>query len=632
MPWSTLVRLVSSRRGRGGGRSRGTTVFDRPALAFRRVVSLAVHGALIVAAFYLAFALRFDFDPPPAFFMWFLQSLPLVVVSKLSLIAWFRVEAGIWRYAGMRDLLLITKAVTFGSAIFAILDILLIGHGFPRSVVILDWVLSVALIGGPRLVLRAFHESRRRTTDSGRRAIIVGAGYAGERLLHEIQNSQSPSYTIAGFVDDDPRKRGRRLHDVEVLGAIDELPLLCQQFRVAVILVAIPSASREQQARIISACRESGAVYKTVPALEDLLLGRASISDVREVRSASLLGREPIRLDIQRLRGELCGKRVLVSGAAGSIGSELCRQLAGFEPELLILFDRAESPLHSIDLELRRAYPGVKLAVVIGDLLDKVRVEELFSRHAPEIVYHAAAYKHVPMMEDHPVEAIRNNVLGTEILAHVALGASVVKFALISTDKAVKPVSIMGMTKRVGEDLLLSLMHSGRTTFVSVRFGNVLGSEGSVVPLFKRQIADGGPVTVTDPEMSRYFMLPSEAAQLVLQAGSMGRGGEVFLLDMGQPVRIMDLAHNLIRLSGLEPGRDIAIEVIGLRPGERLSEELVTQQEKKLPSDHEKIFVVQSSPLDDIRFGKQLEELRSSVQERNTVRAVELLRVMAARE
>jgi FlaA1/EpsC-like NDP-sugar epimerase len=528
----------------------------------------------------------------------FLRTLPLLLLARMAVFAWFHLYEGLWRYVSMRDILAILKAVTLSSLIFMAGVLAVFGHGFPRSVFVLDWVLCLALVGGVRLAVRALRESSGRYgRGQGKRAFIIGAGDAGEMLLREMDRSLTLNYEVVGFIDDDPRKQGRRIHGIEVVGTVEELPALCWAKGVQELLIAIPSATPEQKRRILEGCRKSGVPFKSVPALSELLQGKARIGQLQEVRPEDLLGREPIRLDLDRLRDELQGRRILVTGAGGSIGSELCRQLAAFEPELLVLFERAESSLYFVQLELQSRHRNLQVVPVVGDILDRRKVEEVITAYAPEVIYHAAAYKHVPLMEAHPLEAIENNVFGTETVARAAMRGGVKKFVLISTDKAVRPVGVMGMTKRVAECLLLSL-DGGPTTFVAVRFGNVLGSDGSVLPLFRWQIAQGGPLTVTDPEATRYFMLLSEAAQLVLQAGAMGKGGEIFFLDMGEPIRILDLAENLIRLFGLEPGRDIPIQIIGLRPGERLREELVQEQEDLLPTEHDKVWMARNHRLD----------------------------------
>jgi FlaA1/EpsC-like NDP-sugar epimerase len=597
----------------------------------RRPVNVAVHVALVAAAYLLAFLLRFDFPLPAEQWNRFLQTLPLLLLARLAVFAWFHLYEGVWRYVSMRDILAILKAVTISSLIFLAGVLVFFGHGFPRSVFLLDWMLCLALVGGVRLAIRALRESSSKYRQaSGRRALIVGAGDAGEMLIREIARNLALTYTVVGFADDDPRKQRRRIHGIKVVGTVDQLPQVCREKDVEEILIAIPSATREQRRRVVELCRTSGAPFKTVPAINELLQGKARIGQLQEVTPEDLLGREAVRLDLDRLRKELQGKRILVTGAGGSIGSELCRQLASFEPEMLLLFERAESALYFIDLELRRAYPSLKVVPIVGDILNGSRVEEVIRAYAPDLLYHAAAYKHVPLMEEHALEGIANNVFGTEAVAVAARQGGLRKFVLISTDKAVKPVGIMGMTKRVAEGLL-QVYRDGPTTFVAVRFGNVLGSDGSVLPLFQWQIAQGGPVTVTDPEATRYFMLLSEAAQFVLQAGALGQGGEIFFLDMGEPVQILDLAQNLIRLAGLEPRKDIPIEVIGLRPGERLNEALVVDGEELLPTNHEKVFMVRNHPVDPAAFQRDLGALRRLVAIRDREGAVVQLRAMAAR-
>ncbi len=590
-----------------------------------------VHGALITLSYGLAFLLRFEFDPPPQYARLFLPTLPILLLTRLAVFARFHLFTAVWWYVSVRDLVAILKAVALSSALFVAGVLAIVGHGFPRSVFVLDTILCLMLVGGVRLALRAYREAGRQVQDAGtRRVLIVGAGDAGETLLREIGRNQSMNYAVVGFVDDDRRKAGRRIHGLEVLGSTRELPQLCRSRDIQEVLIAIPSATWEERRRILHLCRESGLPFKSVPALTDLLQGKAGIAQLQEVRPEDLLGREEVRLDAERIRGELSGRRVLVTGAAGSIGSELSRQIAAFEPRTLILLDRAESGLYFVDLDLRREYPSVEVVPVIGDIQDSGQVEEIIRSRAPDLVFHAAAYKHVPLMEEHPLEGITNNVFGTEMLVSAANRAGVKKFVLISTDKAVRPVSVMGMTKRLAESLLLAWTE-GPTTFVAVRFGNVLGSDGSVFPLFSRQMARGGPITVTDPEASRYFMLLSEAAQLVLQASAIGTGGEIFFLDMGEPVKILDLAHNLVRLSGLEPEKDIPIEVIGLRPGERLREELVTDTEDLLPTNHEKISMIRRRSFDPTRFLQDLEELRRYVVARDREKATAQLRSMAAK-
>jgi len=600
-------------------------------LPYRRSLILVTHVLLVAFAYFLAFLLRFEFSVPADGWEIFFTTLPVLVLIRASVFAWFHLYGGLWRYVSMYDIRGILKAVTLSSLLFVVVALGIFADGFPRSVLVLDWVLCLALVGGVRLGIRALRESAgRQSPASGKRALVVGGGDAGEILMREMGRNPTLNYEVVGFVDDDPRKQQRRIHGIEVVGTVDQLSALSQSHKVQEILIAVPSATGEQNRRIFQYCRESGIPFKTVPALPDLLRGAAKIGQLREVKPEDLLGRDAVQMDLGRLRAELQGKRILVTGAGGSIGAELCRQLAAFEPEMLLLFDRAESSLYFIDLEIRRAHPSLKVVPIVGDILDRQQVEEVIQTYAPAFLYHAAAYKHVPLMEEHPLRAIQNNVFGTEVVAAAARLGGVKKFVLISTDKAVQPVSIMGMTKRVAEDLLQTY-NGGSTSFVAVRFGNVLGSDGSVLPLFKWQIAAGGPITVTDPDATRYFMLLSEAAQLVIQAGAMGQCGEVFFLDMGAPIRILDMTQNLIRLSGLEPDRDISLELIGLRPGERLREELVREKEELITSEHKNIFMVKNHHFAVEAFRQDIEVLRRLVAARDREGAVTQIKAMASR-
>ncbi len=602
---------------------------ERFPLSWRPVIVLA-HVALVSLAYLLAFLLRFDFSLPAARWNLFLLTLPLLLVVRMAVFGWFHLYEGLWRYVSMWDIVTVLKAGTLGSLVFSGIILIFLRQGLPRSVLVLEWILCLALVGGVRLALRALRESRLQNgKPAGRRILMIGAGDAGEMLIREIERNTGLSYEVIGFVDDDPKKHGRRIHGIEVLGYIHQLSNVCKSQQVEEILFAIPSATEEQASHIIRHCQDSGIPFKTVPPLNALLQGKAGIGQLREVKPEDLLGRDPIRLDVKRLQLEIGENRILITGAAGCIGSELSRQVARFKPEMLLLFDRSESNLYFINQELQDLHPHLSIVPIVGDILDRKHIEEVIRIYGPQLIYHAAAYKHVPLMEEQPFEAINNNVFGTEELALAARHGGVKKFVLISTDKAVKPVGIMGMTKRMAEGIIQSC-NGGPTIFVTVRFGNVLGSDGSVLPLFRWQIAKGGPVTVTDPDATRYFMLISEAAQLVLQAGAMGKGGEIFFLDMGEPVRIGDLAENMIRLSGFEPGKEIPIEVIGLRPGERLSETLIMDGEELLPTEHGKVFMVENHRLDAAAFCQDFEFLRQLVVARDRDGAIAQLRFMAA--
>ncbi len=565
------------------------------------------HGAAVTTAYLLAVLLRYDFSVPTGEWSRFIETLLLLLAIRIPLFAFFRLYEGLWRYVSMRDILAILKAVTLSSLVFSAGVLVFFGHGFSRSVLVLDWVLCSALIGGMRLAFRAVRErSRNGQHLGGRRTLIVGAGDAGEMLVREIERNSALNYEVAGFVDDDPKKHGRRIHGVEVLGTIDQLPNLCVSREVQELLIAVPSATGAEMRRIIGACRAAKVEFKTIPSLGELMEGPFTLSKVRRVDITDLLRREPVRIDTEEVERFIRGKRVLVTGAGGSIGSELCRQAARFSPDALIMLDRAENGLFFVEMELRDKVPGMDLHPVIGDVTDQSRMGVIFEEHRPQVVFHAAAHKHVPLMEANKTEAVKNNVLGIMVVAKAAERAGAEHFVMVSTDKAVRPTSVMGATKRLAEMYVQALNARSETRFMTVRFGNVLASEGSVLQVFQRQIETGGPVTVTHPDMMRYFMTIPEASQLVLQAATQGKGGEIFVLDMGEPVRIVDLAKDLITLSGLEPEKDIEIKFTEPRPGEKLFEELLNPETRVLPTPHEKIMVAETDPVD-------LEELESDI-------------------
>jgi FlaA1/EpsC-like NDP-sugar epimerase len=581
---------------------------------YRRLLAIAAHMALFAVSYGMAFGLRFDFSLPDQQLKLLAFTLPVIVALRAGTFFVFRLYEGMWRYVSVRDVFEMAKAVTAGSALFALGTLLLGIRGMPRSVLMLDWILSLGASAGLRVAARMVLERRPANAADAierRRALVVGAGDVAEALLREIQRGALP-YTVLGLVTDDPVMRGRRLHGVSVLGGIDDIPALCERKNISEVVIASVNGSAGDRRVIATKCREANVQLRSVPALPELLQGRADIGQLLLVNDEELLGRSAIGTNVERLREELTGRRVLVTGAAGSIGSELARQIASFEPEVLVLFDRAESDLYITYVELCERFGDVKIEAVVGDILDVSRVKQVMDDYSPQLVYHAAAYKHVPLMEAHPFEAIKNNVLGTEIVARAAMDAGVSEFVLISTDKAVRPVGIMGMTKRVAEFVIRSLAGQG-TTFVAVRFGNVLGSNGSVLPLFQKQIASGLPVTVTDPDALRYFMLTSEAVELVLTAGALGHDGEVYVLHTGEPVRIGDLAENYIRLAGFEPEVEVPIRVTGLRPGERLREELWVEDELVVPGPHEKIKVVREVEFAPEGFLRSFDTLRALV-------------------
>jgi len=430
-----------------------------------------------------------------------------------------------------------------------------------------------------------------------KRVILVGAGDAGEMILRESQRRPQGGYRVVGFVDDNVEKINRDIHGVEILGPVNALPRITKEKYVDEIIITISSATREEMRRIIEVCRKTNLPYKTIPSLSDIVDGKISFDEIRKVEARDLLSREVVKLDLERISRYVSGKRVLITGAGGSIGSELCRQLTRFNPQLLILFGRGEFSIYNIERELREKYSSTEVITVIGNIRDEKRTRFVLGRYEPQVIFHTAAHKHVSLMEADPCEAVKNNVTGSRILMEAAEEYSVKQFVLISTDKAVSPASFMGASKRVAELLLQTIAGESKCRFSAVRFGNVLESRGSVIPLLKEQIEKGGPLMVTHPEISRYFMTTSEAAQLVIQAGAMGKGGEIFVLDMGSPIKIIDLARDLIRLSGFEPDKDIKIEITGLRPGEKLYEELVAKNERTQATWHEKILLIRPNQM-----------------------------------
>ena len=566
------------------------------ALRYRRLMVVTTHLVLVVASYWLAFVLRFDRMIPRAYWSLFVTTLWPLLIFRLGSFAFFRLYSGWWRYVGMRDMVALVKAMAISSALFtALLVFTGQAYQYPRSVIVIDAVLTLFFIGGVRFALRALRENRRPATGGPRlrRVVIIGAGDAGELLLREMHNNRGLGYVPVGFVDDDIRKTGFHIHGVPVLGTTESLGRLLETNAADELIIAIPSATREQIQAIVNRCLATRLPFKILPAIA-ALSGRVQMSQVRPVRVEDLLGRDPVDLDSAVVRGAIAGRRVLITGAGGSIGAELARQIATFDPASLTLIERSENALFLIEQELHRKHPQLDVRPAICDICESSDVTRLFREARPEIVYHAAAFKHVPMMEAHVCHAVQNNVFGTRNIVQAAAqhGAT---FVLISTDKAVSPTNIMGATKRLAEQLVLSLADSRAHHFVAVRFGNVLGSNGSVVPLFSEQIADGGPVTVTHPEATRYFMTIPEAVQLVLQASALDEARDrIVMLEMGHPIKIVDLARNLIRLSGLEPDADIPIVYTGLRPGEKLHEQLTSETEETMPTRFEKIRIVKT--------------------------------------
>jgi FlaA1/EpsC-like NDP-sugar epimerase len=552
-----------------------------------------IHDLLIVpVAWFCAYWLRFNFASiPEQHLSQALLWLPLLLVAQGGTFIYFGLYRGDWRFASMPDLLRIIKAVSVGTLVcVAIIFLFTRLHNIPRSVIPAYWLLLIVGLGAPRFFYR-WIKDHKLYLGQGQRVLIVGAGRAGEMLARDLLRDPQRSLEPVGFVDDSKHKRGAEIHGIRVLGSCRQLRKLVERLEVDIVLLAIPSARSPQIRRIVEYCEKANVPFRTIPCMQDLIAGRVSINTLREVSIEDLLGRDPVKLDRKAIRTELSGRCVLISGGGGSIGTELCRQVAKLDPSKLVLLENCEYNLFRVENELRQTFPDIELHPVLGDVADEVAVEHLYKTHKPDITYHAAAYKHVPMLESQVREAIQNNVCGTKVMALTADRHGCDAFVLISTDKAVNPANIMGASKRIAEIFCQNLNQRSKTRFITVRFGNVLGSAGSVVPLFKTQIENGGPVTVTHPEMERYFMTIPEACQLILQAESMGSGSEIYVLDMGEPVSITYLAEQLIRLSGNEPGRDIEIVYTGLRPGEKLFEELFHEKEQLAGTRHEKIFL-----------------------------------------
>jgi len=564
-------------------------------------------------AWCLAYWLRFNFDIPEPFEEAMLQTLVFVVPVQALVFLAFGLYRGMWRFASLTDLKHITIAVAVSAGVLATLLYLAQPQLLvPRSVLILDPIILLIAMCGSRLGYRYLREHRLSDVLAGTRkpVLVLGAGDAAEKLIDELARSQE--WRIVGLLDDDPVKQGRDIHGIRVLGPVEALPRFARRTDAAHAIIAMPAVSHAIRRRAAELCTAADLQVLTVPSFDDLVAGKVTISQIRNIELDDLLGRDPVSLDGTGLSGWLAGNTVMVTGAGGSIGAELCRQVARFRPQLLVLFELNEYALYLVEQEFEARMPGVAVAPVIGDVRNAARLAEVLGRFRPKVVFHAAAYKHVPLMErDNAWEAVQNNVAGTLRLARAAQAHGVEKFVMVSTDKAVNPVNVMGATKRLAERVCSGLQRSGGTAFVTVRFGNVIGSTGSVIPKFREQIAAGGPITVTHPEVTRYFMSIPEAAQLVLQAGWMGRGGEIYVLEMGTPIRIVDLAREMIRLSGFSE-TDIRIEFVGLRPGEKLYEEPISDKEQTLPTPHPMLRVARASDAADEAWLAALERWLAS--------------------
>ena len=560
---------------------------------------LIVDVITIIGVALISLLIRFDGYITPHYMHQMIDALPIMVISYIVMLLSMHLYTRIWRYAGMREMVAVLIATTLGAGLFYT-GMYVFDKSLPRSIYLISWILSTGVIGIGRMVLHyiAMRYGGKQSTDADMvNTLIIGAGDAGATIAREIERYHKRSRKVIGFIDDDESKFNRLMGGVRILGNRHDIPSIVKENKVKEIIIAMPSVTRNEIRNIMEICSPLKCKVNTLPGMYQLLDDEVLVSHLHPVSIEDLLERDEVRLDMDIVEHYIRDKVVLVTGAGGSIGSEICRQIMRVGPKQLLLLGHGENSIYIINQELKNIYKDGPIIPIIADIRDKQQLDQIFTQYNPQVVFHAAAHKHVPLMEIQPMAAVLNNIYGTRNVADVAGRHGVKRFVMISTDKAVNPTSVMGATKRVAEKVIISMNDTYDTKYITVRFGNVLGSRGSVIPLFKKQIEAGGPVTVTDPEMTRYFMTIPEASQLVLQAGAMGKGGEVFLLDMGEPVKIIDLARNMIRLSGLEPDKDIHIKITGLRPGEKKYEELLTSEEGTNRTNHTKIF---EAPLDTV--------------------------------
>jgi FlaA1/EpsC-like NDP-sugar epimerase len=572
-------------------------------------------AVVLLLSLYASFLIRFEGSIPANDLRLFRNAVGIIVLTQLLVFFVSGLYDRMWRYVSTRELRVLALDVIISSALVVIPLYYVTRSGFPRSVLAINALLTILLVGGARFGARYIYElqKHRSVLAESKPVLLFGAGDSGEVILREMLKHPEVTYDPVGFVDDDPAKKGRRIHGVQVLGTHKDIPELVEKHEVEEVIIAIPSAPSSVIRDVVEICDAAGVKCKTLPGVFELIDGTVDLNQIRDINVEDLLGREPVKIDVGEAEAYLKGSVVLVTGGGGSIGSELCRPIARYRPERLIILDHNENDTYYLMLEFRKEFPALNLSVVIGDIKDRPLLENLFEKFKPQIVFHAAAHKHVPLMQENITAAVGNNISGSKNLIETAEKYGAARFVLISTDKAVDPTGIMGTTKRIAEMVMQVCCQNSKTKFMAVRFGNVIGSNGSVAPIFRKQIEAGGPVTVTHPEATRYFMSVSEATKLVLQAGAIGEGGEVFLLDMGEPVKIIDLARNLIRLSGLRPDVDIKIEFTGLRQGDEITEDLIGVKETVVKTKQDKVLIVQDGGFDHKSFPNDLELLEKLV-------------------